>query len=64
MYSMEGGFFMPSVNMICPHCKAAVRKSLMFNRDGKASRGSGICSKCHKPIVWWGENNRAKIAKG
>ena len=55
---------MPSVNMICPHCKAALRKSLMFNRDGKASRGSGICSKCHKPIVWWGENNRAKIAKG
>lgn len=55
---------MPTQNMICPHCRAMVRKSLIFDSNGKASRGSGICSKCKKPIAWWGENGRAKIAKG
>lgn len=55
---------MPTVGMICPHCRSEVRKSLIFDRNGHASRGSGTCSKCHKPIAWWGENGRAKIAKG
>lgn len=55
---------MPMENMICPHCGSVVRKAFNFNKDGRASRGSGICNKCHKPIVWWGENGRTKIAKG
>lgn len=54
---------MPTVTMTCPHCGAAVRKTLLFNRSGKADHGSGTCNKCRKPIVWWGENNRPKIAK-
>ena len=54
---------MPTFNMICPHCRSAVSKSMIFDKSGKASRGSGICNKCHKPIMWWGENGRARIAK-
>ena len=54
---------MPSVIMKCPHCGGSVTKSLMFDKNGKASTGSGICSHCHKRIKWWGENGRAKIVK-
>lgn len=54
---------MPMFTMKCPHCSAAVNKALIFQSNGKASRGSGICSKCHKPITWWGENGKARIAK-
>ena len=54
---------MASVIMKCPHCGSAVKKNLMFNSSGKASRGSGTCNSCRKRITWWGENNRAKIAK-
>ena len=55
---------MPTFSMICPHCRAEVRKALIFNSSGHASRGGGRCGKCKKPIVWWGDNNRPKIAKG
>lgn len=54
---------MPMMTMRCPHCGAAVNKSMLFDRSGKAAHGSGRCNKCRNPIVWWGENNRARIAK-
>lgn len=54
---------MPTFSLICPHCGCEVRKSLIFDKKGHASRGSGICNKCRKPIAWWGENGRPKIAK-
>lgn len=50
--------------MRCPHCGAAVHKNMIFDRNGKASRGSGNCNSCHKHITWWGENGRPRIAKG
>lgn len=49
--------------MKCPHCGGLVEKSMIFYKNGKASRGSGRCNHCHKAITWWGENGKAKIAK-
>lgn len=54
---------MPVITLKCPHCKSAVNKTMVFDSKGHAPRGSGICPKCHKRIMWWGENNRGKIVK-
>lgn len=54
---------MPSFIMKCPWCGSAVTKSMVVHSNGKGSGNSGACNKCHKPIKWWVENNRAKIVK-
>lgn len=54
---------MPQYIMKCPHCGGSISKTMMFDKNGKASGNSGLCHHCHKRVKWWGERNRARIVK-